>query len=302
VRLQQTLQGSLGYQKGVQMKRFCRIRFGITTVIFLALPAIALEPAQVLPLWPGRTAIDQETVQPDKGDGVIRLTDIANPSMAVFPAPPTSSPTPAVLVCPGGGYAKLAYNKEGTEVAAWLNTLGITVGVLKYRVPNDREGALADAQRAMGLLRHHAMKWHIDPSRIGVLGFSAGGHLAARTSTNYAARTYPAVDEADTLPCRPDFTILIYPAYIAEGNYTPAPDIPVIKDTPPAFILQTQDDSSYINSSIAYYIALKDAGVPAELHLFPEGGHGYGLRPSENAVSGWPVLCARWLKTAGILR
>lgn len=282
------------------------LRLRPTVVIGLSLTlfsGIALAvPLDDLPLWPDKTAIDQETVQPDTGDGVIRLTDIAHPSVRVFPAPNATSPTPAVLICPGGAYAKLAYNKEGTEIAEWLHTLGVAGVVLKYRVPDDRDGALQDAQRAMGLIRHHAEAWNIDPARVGVLGFSAGGHLAARVSNNYAQRTYPVVDDADILPCRPDFTVLVYPAYIAKDTYTVAAEIPVNSETPPAFIVQTQDDRHYINSSLAYYMALKDAGVPGELHVYPVGGHGYGMRSSENAIAGWPGLCARWLQTTGVVR
>ena len=269
-----------------------------------AAPAQELDPdgSETIALWPALAGEAPYERMPDQGDNVIRITDVANPTLSLYPAAATAEPAPAVLVCPGGGYSKLAYNKEGTEIAAWLNSLGITAAVLKYRVPDNRDGALADAQRAMGLLRHNAEKWHIDPSRVGVLGFSAGGHLSARLSTNYDKRLYDTVDEADALSCKPDFTILIYPAYIAWDDYKTAPEIPVNGETPPAFILQTQDDTHYINSSIAYNIALKDAGVPAELHLFPEGGHGYGMRPSGDAVSKWPDLCARWLKTAGILQ
>ena len=256
--------------------------------------------ATVVPLWPDRTDSSQETVQPDRGDGVLRLTDIVNPSLEVFLVPSPDQPTPAVLVCPGGGYSKLAYNKEGTEIAAWLNELGVSAFVLKYRVPGDRAGALADAQRAMGIIRQRAAAWKVDPSRVGVLGFSAGGHLAASVSTRYSDRGYERVDGADDQPCRPDFTVLVYPAYLATGKYTVVPEVPVDGQTPPAFIVQTQDDTHYIDSSIAYYTALKDAGVPAELHLFPVGGHGYGMRPSKNAVSTWPNLVARWLDTVGI--
>lgn len=255
-----------------------------------------------LSLWPALEGLAPYELMPDQGDGVIRITNIKCPTLAVYPAAAADKPSPAILICPGGGYAKLAYNKEGTEIAQWLNTLGIAAAVLKYRVPDDRTGALEDAQRAMGLLREHAEAWNIDPRRVGVLGFSAGGHLAARLGANSKKRAYEQVDAADDWSCRPDYTILIYPAYIAERSYDVAPEIPVNEGAPPAFIVQTQDDTHYINSSLAYYMALKGAGVPAELHLFPVGGHGYGLRPSEAAVSGWPSLCARWLETAGILR
>jgi len=270
----------------------------------LATHAENIDPnaSEVLPLWPALEGRAPYEVMPDQGDDVIRITGVANPMLAVYRAPGSDEPTPAVLVCPGGGYAKLAYNKEGTEIAAWLNTLGITAAVLKYRVPDNRDGALEDAQRAMGLLRQHGKRWNIDLARVGVLGFSAGGHLAARLSNTYEDRTYARVDGADELSCRPEFSILVYPAYIAKDDYAVAPEIRVSARTPPAFIVQTQDDTHYINSSVAYYIGLKDAGVPAELHLFPAGGHGYGMRASNDAVSGWPALCARWLKTTGNLR
>lgn len=258
--------------------------------------------AEVLSLWPAKAQDATYEAAPDKGDGVIRLTGVANPTLAFYPAQSGAGAAPCVLVCPGGGYKILAYNKEGTEVATWLNSIGVSAAVLKYSVPDNRDGALQDVQRAMGILRQRAKEWNIDPERVGVLGFSAGGHLSARLSTNYQQRGYGPVDAADEFPCKPDFSVLVYPAYIASEDHTPAPEIPVDRDTPPAFIVQTQDDSHYVNSSIAYYLALKEAGVPAELHLYPQGGHGYGLRPSESAVSGWPDLCARWLRTAGILR
>jgi acetyl esterase/lipase len=255
---------------------------------------------EVLPLWEARADLTAYRLQADRGDGVIRISEVENPTLAWYPAHPSDGPTPAVLVCPGGGYSKLAYNKEGTEIATWLNGLGISAGVLKYRVPDNRDGALEDAQRAMGLLRHRASAWNIDPTRVGVLGFSAGGHLAARLSTQGTARAYPKRDGADDHPCRPDFTVLVYPAYLGDDTLQLPAEIPVASDTPPAFIVQTQDDRHYIDSSLAYYVALKKANVPAELHLFPEGGHGYGMRPSTHAVSGWPALCARWMTTIGI--
>ena len=216
-------------------------------------------------------------------------------SIAVFPAPEGDSPAPAVLVCPGGGYGILAYDLEGTEIAQWLNSIGFTAVVLKYRVPDNRAGALEDAQRSLSLMRHHAGAWNIDPDHIGILGFSAGGHLAARTSAGTGGRAYTAVDDADQQRCTPDFTVLVYPAYLSDEHVALPAEIAVSKETPPAFIVQTQDDKHYIDSSLAYYTALKSVDVPAELHLFPEGGHGNGLRPSKHAVSGWPALCGAWL-------
>jgi acetyl esterase/lipase len=178
--------------------------------------------------------------------------------------------------------------------------------LLKYRVPvragRERYAApLQDAQRAIGMVRSRAKDWGIDPKRIGILGFSAGGHLAAVASTNFAERTYPTVDAADAESCRPDFTILIYPAYLAEkGDPTKlVPEVKITAETPPAFIAMTEDDAA--ESAIAYFIALRHAKIPAELHLYPKGGHGYGLRPSPNEVSHWPDRAAEWMKASGLL-
>ncbi len=279
------------------------ILVGVATTSPVSGEDLDIDPGadHLITLWPELDGASRYSIQEDQGDGVIRLSNVENPTLAVYLAPHTGASTPAVLVCPGGGYAKLAYNKEGTEVAEWLNSLGISAAVLKYRVPGNRAGALADAQRAMGLLRHHGEEWHIDPERIGILGFSAGGHLAACASNNFAERSYVAVDDADALSSRPNFSVLVYPAYLGGADLALVPEAPVSGNTPPAFIVQTQDDKHYIDSSISYYVALKNAGVSGELHVYPKGGHGYGLRPSENAVSTWPTLCGRWLKTIGVL-
>ncbi len=262
-----------------------------TTSIAAPLP----EPAHTVELWPALAGKSTGEPVAGKDDGILRLTNVASPSIAVFPALAGDGRAPAVLVCPGGGYGILAYDLEGTEIAQWLNTLGITAVVLKYRVPDNREGAFADAQRAISLLRHNRRAWGIDAGHIGILGFSAGGHLAARTSAPASGRSYTPVDDADQLRCTPDFTVLVYPAYLADAQLALPPEVTISRQTPPAFIVQTQDDKNYIDSSLAYYIAMKSAGKPAELHLFPEGGHGYGLRPSNHAVSGWPDLCGAWL-------
>jgi acetyl esterase/lipase len=187
-------------------------------------------------------------------------------------------------------------NSEGTEIAQWLNSFGIHAFVLKYRVPKNRSGALQDIQRAMGIIRQNAQKFNIDPNQIGAMGFSAGAHLSANLSTNYQKRSYSPIDAADELSCKPDFTILVYPAYLSDNDYKTPEDIDVTKNTPPAFIFQTQDDR-YVNSSIAYYLALKKQNVPAQLHLYPKGGHGYGLRPKNHAAKTWPELCRSWLES-----
>ncbi len=180
--------------------------------------------------------------------------------------------------------------------------------LLKYRVPDTgpfpkSEAALQDAQRAVGLVREHASEWDIDPKRVGVLGFSAGGHLAAALSTHYDQRLYPAVDDADQQSCRPDFAIIIYPGYLAlaEKNFQFNPDIPVTSSTPTAFLVQAEDDPVHVENAVEYFMALKKAGVAAELHTYAQGGHGYGLRPTATPITHWPKLAERWLHTIGVL-
>ena len=202
----------------------------------------------------------------------------------------------------------MAMDLEGTEICEWLNSIGVTGVLLKYRVPK-RAGlekhtvALQDAQRAMGLLRQNGGKWGINPQKIGVLGFSAGGHLAASVCNNYQERTYPAVDQADKASCRPDFSVLIYPAYLTvkeEGDKI-APDLNVTSNTPPAFITMTEDDPILVETALFYSLAMKKANVPFELHVYPKGGHGYGMRPSKNLVTTWPQRAQEWMKSRGLL-
>jgi acetyl esterase/lipase len=189
-------------------------------------------------------------------------------------------------------------------VCDWLTHRGIACIILKYRVPNSgpypkSAQALEDAQRAMGLVRQHAAEWHIDPHRLGVLGFSAGAHLAAALSTHYAQRIYPTVDAADQQSCRPDFAAIIYPGYLADSskNMTFSPDIPVTAETPTTFILQAENDPVHVENAVQYFMALKQAKVPAELHIYAEGGHGYGLRRTSLPITAWPDLVDTWLKT-----
>lgn len=252
-------------------------------------------------LWPEKLRKTfpelQETIQPDKGDGVIRVTDVNNPTLTLYLPENTTTPLPVVLVAPGGGYNILAINKEGTEIATWLNSIGVAAAVVKYRTPNNREGAFQDAQRAVRLVRQNAAAWRLDPNRVGVMGFSAGGHLSARTSTGFAETTYAEVDEADKQSCRPDFCILIYPAYLDnEKRDGVAPELHITKDIPPTFIVHTLDDKHYITGSNLYAQALKEAGVTYDYQVFETGGHGYGLRSQGHPVSVWPQRCAEWLK------
>ena len=255
-------------------------------------------------IWPrlvaGQADEPTETVRPDEGDNIIRLTDIRVPTMTVYQPKPTKDPSPAVLICPGGGYNILAINLEGTEIADWLNSIGVTAIVLKYRVPDNKQGAFADVQRAMSLVRYHAKDWNIDPKRLGVIGFSAGGNLCGRLCTNFEKKSYDYIDRIDELSSRPDFAMLVYP-YLFGDNDKLAEDIVVTEKTPRTILIHTQDDWVKAQNSIFYYLELKKVKVPSELHVFPSGGHGYGLRPSKHAVSGWPKLCETWLKKMGII-
>jgi acetyl esterase/lipase len=212
-----------------------------------------------------------------------------------------------VVVCPGGGYEILAMDLEGTEVCQWLNSVGITAVLLKYRVPSqngsERHTApLQDVQRALGVIRYRAAEWQINPRHIGIMGFSAGGHLAAAASTRFGQRDYEAVDESDGVSCRPDFAMLIYPAYlIRQKGPELQPELTVTSNTPPTFLVQTEDDPLPVENSLFYYLALKNGNVPAELHLFTEGGHGYGLRRSNQAVMSWPKRAEEWMRGLGVL-
>ena len=295
----------------------------LLAVLALAfLPPIAARCAEPEPirLWPkeapgekGDIGAEADMTKPTEslvaGKRVMRIGNVSQPTLTIFSPPKDKDTGAAVLVCPGGGYNILAWDLEGTEVCEWLNSIGVTGVLLKYRVPK-RAGleksaaALQDAQRALGIVRFRAKEFGIDPNRIGVLGFSAGGHLAAALSANYDARTYELLDDADKASCRPDFSILIYPAYLTlkdDGDKL-APEIKVTANTPPAFLAMAQDDPIRVETALFYALALKNAKVPCELHIYPTGGHGYGLRPSEHAVSTWPTRAAEWMEKRGLLK
>jgi acetyl esterase/lipase len=284
-------------------------------MVFVCMISVASK-AQVpveLNLWPknrlidtvnGRKLVEHDITKPgeDKveGVGVIRLTDITNPTIEIFT--PKNANGTAIIVCPGGGYGILAMDLEGTEICTWLNSIGVTAILLKYRVPAlpgkpRYQLPLQDAQRALGLIRFNAAKWGIKPNHIGIMGFSAGAHLSALVSNMYNKRTYEQVDAADEVSCRPDFTILTYPAYLIdtkqEGNI--AAEIGVTEKTPPTFIMQTEDDPINVENALYYYLALKKAKVPAEMHLYPSGGHGYGIRNKTGGTSMYPQLIEKWL-------
>lgn len=237
---------------------------------------------------------------------VLRITNVSEPTITVYPAPDEVATGAAMVVCPGGGYSILAYDLEGDEVCEWLNNIGITAVLLKYRVPRreelqKHEAPLQDLQRAIGYVRAHAEEMNLDPQRIGVMGFSAGGHLSAMASNNFAKRSYSPIDATDKVSCRPDFCLLIYPAYLDGDNFQLASELQVSSETPPTMLIQAEDDKSYINSSLFYYYALKEAGVPAWMHLYSKGGHGYGLRDTGAAVNEWPDRAEDWLREIGVI-
>jgi acetyl esterase/lipase len=232
---------------------------------------------------------------------VIRLGNVSNPTLTLYP-PAATNTGAAVLVFPGGGYHILAMDLEGTEVCDWLASSGITCVLVKYRVPDSgpypkSPAALQDAQRALGIVRSHAADWHIDPRRIGVLGFSAGAHLAAALSNHFEQRLYTPIDAADDVSCRPDFAVIVYPGYLDAK-----PGIPISPQAPPTFILQAEDDPVHVENATDYFLALKGAKVPAELHIYAQGGHGYGLRRTALPITTWPQSVEIWLHTIQMLR
>ena len=241
------------------------------------------------------------------GIKVTRMTDVGEPEITIYPAPSDIASGAAMVVCPGGAYEILAYDLEGTEICDWLNAAGITAVLLKYRVPRrenrpKHEAPLQDAQRAISYVRSNAKKYGIDPDRIGIMGFSAGAHLSAMASTSFNKRTYPAKDDIDKVSCRPDFCLLVYPAYLDGENFKVAPEVNVTKEVPPTMLVQAEDDASYVNSSLFYYYALKQAGVPAWMHLYSKGGHGYGLRDTGAMVNEWPDRAEDWFQEIGLYK
>ncbi|TFZ44076.1 alpha/beta hydrolase [Stenotrophomonas maltophilia] len=281
-----------------------------------------------IPLWPpGKVGVPPKLKGPEQvseviseasGEHWMMLQNVAVPTLTVFPPKGPANGT-AVMVVPGGGYRVLAMDLEGSEICDWLTGQGITCALLKYRVPAsgpnwDRDCncrdipavpmALQDAQRAMGLLRSQAERWKIDPKRVGVIGFSAGGHVVAGLST-HGARSYAAVDAADALQSRPDFAMVMYSGHLwtgAKHGLSLVDDIAVDDAVPPTFIVQATDDpTDDVRESLTYYRALIDAGVPVEMHLFARGGHAFGLRVKDAPVAQWPHLAERWMRDIGVL-
>jgi acetyl esterase/lipase len=290
----------------------------LSILLSALLCAISLQAAEPIVLWPkgapgevGNIGEEHDTTKPSEGlvDGkaVVRLGNVSVPTITIYKPAPERDTGAAVMVCPGGGYNILAMDLEGTEVCEWLNSIGVTGCLLKYRVParKNQERYLAplqDAQRALSVIRSRASEWGVDPKRLGILGFSAGGDLSALASTRFDQRSYETIDDADQKSCRPDFTILIYPAYLVKGvGPELAPEVTVTSKTPATFLAQTEDDAVHVENCIYYYLALKNAKVPAEMHLFATGGHGYGLRGSSKAVVSWPKRAEEWMRGLGVL-
>ena len=277
-----------------------------------AAPVAAAEPL-ALKVWPGKppgetAQVGPEQLQPEQPGQrkVARLTNVSEPTIAVYLPPAEKRTDAAVIICPGGGYRILAMDLEGSEVAEWLNSIGVTGIVLKYRVPMRDEKAphlvpLKDAQRAISLVRSKASEWKLDSKKIGVLGFSAGGNLAGAACTMFAQRGYEPIDAVDEVSCRPDFGVLVYPAYFIDDAGALKPEYQPTAETPPMFFAHAWDDRVKPENSIALFLGLKQAGVPGELHIFSAGGHGFGLRPSEFPCSSWPQRCESWLVQQKIL-
>ena len=276
-----------------------------------------------VPIWPGtppdasvQHLTGTESVSASKGliggKPVLVVSNVSQPTMTVY-SPRGTNTGVAMVVFPGGGYQVLAMDLEGTEICDWLNSKGMTAILLKYRVPLKKSDpysqptplALEDAQRTIGLVRLHAAEWHINPHKVGVIGFSAGGHMVADTSTHFAQRAYPPVDAADRESCRPDFAVACYPGHLSdsdEGVFKLNPKVPVTTNTPPTFIVMAEDDHvDHVEQALTYYIALKNAGVPVEMHLYTEGGHGFGLRRTQLPIAVWPRLVETWLQTIGMI-
>jgi len=301
-----------------------RIAFAVLLLVgsFVAIPAFAAEP-RVIDLWPGKTPGDigitgQETSRIHQSPlvGPTKLiTNVTKPTLTIYQCAPETNTGTAMIICPGGGYHNLYWELEGEEVAAWLNSVGMTGIILKYRCPRRPGEARAepplgpqlDAQRAVSLVRSRASGWRINPRRIGIVGFSAGGHLALATATDFAKRKYEPIDAIDQVSCRPDFAVCCYSGYLkARGKDEIASGLHIPADTPPILLAHASNDNeSYGGSNAEHsaimYLALKRAGIPAELHIYATGDHDFGVRQNEKLPSSWPKLCVNWLQDQHLL-
>ncbi|MGN6367750.1 MAG: alpha/beta hydrolase [Phycisphaerae bacterium] len=285
------------------MKRFTPFLLALLTASLASAQTTGPSPQLTADVWPagkmpGTAAAKPEAERPSK-DPFHRITNISHPTLLFFPAPHQSAPAPCMIVCPGGGYNYVVIDKEGSEIASWLNSLGISAAVLKYRTPKNRDGAFQDTQRALSLARANASAWHIDPRRLGIIGFSAGGNLAAKASTLFDTRSYSPIDDIDKLSCRPDFDILVYPAYL-ERDGKLASDLNLHADIPPTLIVHNEDDKTFSPGTKLYHAALDNNHHPNELLFYPTGGHGYGLHCTGDAKA-WPQDALPWLHKIGVL-
>jgi acetyl esterase/lipase len=296
-----------------------RLASAFITACIVLVPLVSdAQPAVSLKLWPHGAPGTPTTREPETNvsrpdlngtrGAINRVTNITDPTLTVYP-PANKNSGAAIVVFPGGGYRWLSMDIEGSEVCPFFNRAGLTCIVAKYRVPQPDqhsryEQPLQDAQRALGIVRLHAKEWNIDPARVGVIGFSAGAHLSAVLSNNFQKRTYPPIDDADQQSCRPDFAVVMYPGYLTsrEPVESIAPEVTPTRETPPTFLFQAENDSVRVENSVIYYTALKGAKVPAEMHLYAEGGHGYGMRTQATPIAGlWPDLVLKWLETIKML-
>lgn len=297
----------------------------LTLLTFLSATSLAFSQNHTLNLWPGLPPLQKESAQQEKSvkEGIVRISNVQTPSIEVYLPTQQIATGEAVVIFPGGGYGILAYDWEGTDFAKWLNSQGIAGIVVKYRLPlstsltDRKEVPLLDAQRAIRLVRQHAEPWHINPNQVGVMGFSAGGHLASTLSTAYLHRAIPPQDVIDELSARPDFSILVYPVISFQDAPThggsrknligePANpelvqrfsnELQVTTNTPPTFLVHAQDDKAVpLENSLLYYQALHAKGVKASLHIYPTGGHGFAFGIGKGAVEGWRDVLLDWIK------
>ena len=297
------------------MSQSCKLSLAGFILLAGCTAPLLSDEKNTLRVWPGKAPDEPAGIESRKaetvtgGDGVIRIRYVDTPELIHFPAAVAKRTGTCMIICPGGGYNILAWNKEGTEIAEWLNSIGVEAVVLKYRVPR-RDGKkphplpLQDLQRSIRIVRSKATEWKIDPKRIGVMGFSAGGHLSVMASSYYNENSYKPIDAIDKLDARPSFVALIYPAYLGNAKKDSGKLDPLVKvseKTPPTFIAITHDDGDRALFAALYYAKLRQNRVPAELHIYSRGGHGYGLRPSKNPVSTWPARLGDWLRSSGWL-
>jgi acetyl esterase/lipase len=289
-----------------------KLRLGllVAATAVAQLAAFAAEPNLVLNVWPGLPPGDKPNLGEEKHDPQEMIRGVVTtPTLAVYRPAKDKDTGAAVLIAPGGGFFQLSMGHEGADVATWLNTLGVTGIVLKYRIPV-REGMprslpmTQDAQRSMSIIRSHASEWSIDPNRIGICGFSAGGEIGVNLISNPDRRLYDAIDDTDKVAFNANFSLLIYSGGIVKPNSEPPAlndGIVFTKDTPPTFLSVSDDDKGGAQTAILY-LALRQAGVPTEMHVWAEGGHGYGIRPGTLPHTTWPLRAADWLKVRGFLK